>query len=232
MAVGFAALARPPGVFLLLTFAIVLVIVLFSRSVPDAASLLAVLTGFLFIAMQLVALHDKYGLGSERPLVVVDAPVTAPPAPPADTFADADDLAPGPAEDLLPGAPAGGSLRMPPPRPYPGAIEDGGVDDPELAPYGHDTWPAGGRRRAAADGNPYDLDRARSAQARPSDPMSAAGVVGVLDADELGALHGRARNEATRVAAGTAGRKRMMDFYLREELDEEEDANWWGRHEV
>ena len=80
-------------------------------------------------------------------------------------------------------------------------------------------------------GNPYDLDRIHS-------PAAAGACVddeandAEIDGDELATYQARPSNDATRVAAGTMNRRRDMDRYFREEVEEAEDRQWWGRHEV
>jgi hypothetical protein len=53
-----------------------------------------------------------------------------------------------------------------------------------------------------------------------------------IDGDELNTYHGRFRNDPIRATIGTMNRKKDLDQYLREEVDEEEDRMWWGRHEL
>ncbi len=52
-----------------------------------------------------------------------------------------------------------------------------------------------------------------------------------LDIDEKNTYQARGRNDHTRVVAGTMNRRRMVDPYMREELEEEEASLWWGQHE-
>ena len=79
-------------------------------------------------------------------------------------------------------------------------------------------------------GNPFDTDRiAYPAALGPCIDDEAHGAN--IDGDELNVYHARSRNDNTRVIAGTIRRKEFMDRFLREELEEEEDSRWWGRHE-
>ena len=52
-----------------------------------------------------------------------------------------------------------------------------------------------------------------------------------LDGDELIAYQAQPRNDNTRVVKGIMNRRRDMDEYFREELTNEEDRQWWGRHD-
>jgi len=54
-------------------------------------------------------------------------------------------------------------------------------------------------------------------------------TIRVLDGDEQFAYQGRARHDPYRQAAGIMKKKQIMDKYVREELDEEEQNNYWGR---
>ena len=52
-----------------------------------------------------------------------------------------------------------------------------------------------------------------------------------FDADEKTVHNARLRNEPTRVTAGTMRRQKMIDPYVREDLETDEASIWWGRHE-
>lgn len=114
---------------------------------------------------------------------------------------------------------------------YPGAI------DAQSGETVHDTYPEFGwadrtvlETDYAPSGNPYDTNRLSAPYAAgPCIDDEAYG--GALDADESNALQVRSRNDQERVVAGTIRRKAFLDPYLREELEEEEDSRWWGRHE-
>jgi len=87
-----------------------------------------------------------------------------------------------------------------------------------------------GDARLAPDGNPFNLSRiANEVAAAPCDDDEANDEE--LDGDERMANQGTARNDATRVTAGTMNRRRTLDKYFRENLDEDENSRWWGRHE-
>ena len=53
----------------------------------------------------------------------------------------------------------------------------------------------------------------------------------LIDGDERMVYQSRSRNDPTRAIAGTMDRRRELDKYLREEVEEEENRVWWGRHE-
>lgn len=54
----------------------------------------------------------------------------------------------------------------------------------------------------------------------------------INDGDELLARQNRSRNDPERVWSGIYRRKDIMDRYVNEELDEEENSRWWGSHEI
>jgi hypothetical protein len=115
---------------------------------------------------------------------------------------------------------------------YPGAIDEGDYTADEFdseAAYGH-------RDRVELDsevapyGNPYNRGRVAhwpAADACVDDEANN----DEIDGDELATYHGRARNDAERVAAGTMNRRRDLDKYLRSECEESENRQWWGNHE-
>lgn len=109
---------------------------------------------------------------------------------------------------------------------YPGAIE---LDEYETeADAGHVDR---SRYEVAPEGNPFDPMRVRS-------DLAAAPCVddeandNEIDGDERMANQGTARNDATRVTAGTINRLKDMRKYLEEETLEAEEREWWGRNEV
>ncbi len=83
----------------------------------------------------------------------------------------------------------------------------------------------------APEGNPFAYGKiATPAAASPCIDDEANDAE--MDADELNTYQARSRNDQTRVDAGTMRRRRDLDKYLREEVDQYEDQWWWGRHEV
>jgi hypothetical protein len=152
-----------------------------------------------------------------------------------------------------PGAPPPVPFEVPPTYPdpgaYPGRVRELGAGDQPIPPYPgavtfdpadqrafYESGVGGYRDRTALEtdnfpaGNPYDTARtfAPFAEGPCLDDDSYGGM---MDADEAYAVQIRSRNDPTRVAAGIIRRKEFMDAYLREELEQEEDSRWWGRHE-
>lgn len=111
---------------------------------------------------------------------------------------------------------------------YPGAIHlDNYQSDAE---YGARDRTAGDNAYAA-EGNEFNLSREDAPGAAPvciDDEANDA----EMDGDELMAVQGTNRNDATRVWAGVYNRRRDLDQYLREEVDEQENRPWWGRSEL
>jgi hypothetical protein len=111
---------------------------------------------------------------------------------------------------------------------YPGAIE---VDDHGAAArYGHEDRARGANRRAPA-GNAFNAGRV-AAPTGDAPCLDDEANDAEIDGDERINYQSLSRNDATRVTAGTMNRRRELDPYFREELDQEEDSRWWGRHEV
>jgi hypothetical protein len=52
-----------------------------------------------------------------------------------------------------------------------------------------------------------------------------------IDGDERLSYQALSRNDPTRPTAGTMSRRGALDQYLREEVEEADDREWWGRHE-
>lgn len=79
-------------------------------------------------------------------------------------------------------------------------------------------------------GNPYNIGRTdypNAAEACEDDYAAA-----ISDADELSTYQNTTRNGNDRAIAGVIRQKPMLDFYVRQELDEREDCRWWGVHET
>lgn len=109
---------------------------------------------------------------------------------------------------------------------YPGAIE---LDEYEtLASSGHTDR---SRYEDPPEGNPFDPMRVRADLAAGPCVDDEAND-NEIDGDEKMAYQGSVRNDATRVTAGTINRRRDMDKYFREEVEEAEEREWWGRHEL
>lgn len=160
----------------------------------------------------------------------------APPPPPysplagsAELYGPADEPAPlpvfsetgPPPREMVGATGAAGRMR------YPGAIDD--LDEYETeAGAGHVDR---SRYDVAPEGNPFD-------PMRVSSDLAAAPCIDdeanddEIDGDERMANQGAARNDATRVTAGTISRLKDMKKYLEEEVEIAEEREWWGRHEV
>jgi hypothetical protein len=131
----------------------------------------------------------------------------------------------------LPGQPAPYAILAPSPDASPGRYL-GAFDADEF-----DTFPGLGHHDrteldnvSASDGNPFNLSRIsapHAAEACIDDEANA----DELDGDERINYQMRSRNDPSRVAAGTMNRSCDLDKYLREEVEEESDREWWGRHE-
>jgi hypothetical protein len=132
----------------------------------------------------------------------------------------------------LPGAPAPYAVAATPRQAatehaYPGAID---IDEYDTeAPHGHRDLTEGDND-FMPQGNPYNIGRV-SAQLAADSCIDDEANDDQIDGDERITYQVRARNDETRVAAGTMNRRRDMDKYFREEVAEAEDREWWGRHE-
>lgn len=132
----------------------------------------------------------------------------------------------------LPGAPAPYAVSAEPRQAatehrYPGAIDPDEYDSE--AAYGHRDLTEGDNDYMPY-GNPFNTGRI-------SAPLAADACIDdeanddQLDGDERNAYQVRSRNDATRVTAGTMNRRQDVDKFFREELEQEQDREWWGRHE-
>jgi hypothetical protein len=109
-------------------------------------------------------------------------------------------------------------------------------------------WGGGGRKKAtpagpAALGGGYNHEGVEKGQhlRRPQEarggeephrgPRAPAG--GVYDGDELTVYQARARHDPERVVTDTRrARKPLVEYYVRDELDEQEARPWWGARET
>lgn len=115
---------------------------------------------------------------------------------------------------------------------YRGAIDFGGegAETGDQAPaLGHSDWDAAARADVP-EGNPFDPGRVARPQAAA--PCEDDDAFAIHDADELVTYQNRSRNVPERVWAGIYRRKALVERYVREELDERENSQWWGAHEV
>ena len=123
-------------------------------------------------------------------------------------------------------APAGASAPEPP---YPGAIDYAVVGvEVESAEWAGAHRPSRGDEAPAPEGNPY---------ARYSAPQAAAPCLddeadgSALDGDEKMTHQAFSRNDPLRATMGSMARRRDLDYYFREEVEDEEGRVWWGSHE-
>ncbi len=122
-------------------------------------------------------------------------------------------------------------LQGPPPV-YPGAIDtdEYDTDEYDTAPgYGHRDRSEGDNDRAPA-GNAYNPSRLGAPRAA-GECLDDEANDDELDGDERMNYQANSRNDPLRATAGSMNRRRDLDKYLREEVEEEEDSRWWGRHE-
>jgi hypothetical protein len=170
--------------------------------------------------------------GARPPQVALNAPhLDTPPRGARERFTGATTAPPGAGPPAFPNIPETTTVAA-----YPGAIDFGETDVPvvgdEAPALGHVDWDAAARDGAAAppQGNPYDLDRIANPQAAA--PCVDDDAIAIYDGDELMAYQARSRNDPERVWAGIYRRKALVDRYVREELDERENTQWWGAGEV
>jgi len=205
---SFRLAGQQGALFLALTFVLVIIIVLMS---PDAMTALVIVGLLLGLALAYNSMGGRGGgHGHDH---------------------GGDDPQPSKEGFYLPGAPAPYAVSAPRlparPRSYPGAID---IDE-------YDTEPGRGHRDRtegdndfAPDGNPFNLNRVGASHAASACVDDEAND-DELDGDERMTYQARSRNDPARVTAGTMNRRRDLDKYLREEVDEEDDREWWGRHE-
>ena len=193
--------------FLLLTFIVIFIVMILSPDVTTALLIIGLLVG---VAVYLRNQHEKLTYRDSGVLPgSPDFPSGAAPAP-------------------APFAPSGA--------PYRGAIDVDGKTDmyaleyDEFGEYGHEDSPYSAAM-SAPYGNPFDLDSIGSPAAARADFDDEANN-DEMDGDERITYQQRSRNDPTRVTAGTMNRRKMLDPYLRGEVEEEADRPWWGRHEV
>jgi hypothetical protein len=109
---------------------------------------------------------------------------------------------------------------------YRGAID---IDEYDTEPGNHDRSKYENDR--APYGNPFNMNRV-SAPHAASACFDDEANDDELDGDERINYQALSRNDPSRTTAGTMGRRTSLDAYLHEEVAEEEDRVWWGRHEV
>jgi len=213
--------------FLLLTFIVIFIVMILSPDVTTALLIIGLLVG---VAVYLRNQHEKLtyrdsGVLPGSPEFPSGAAVTPAPFAPS-----------GAPVTPAPFAPSGAPSGSPSGAPYRGAIDVDGETDmyaleyDEFGEYGHEDSPYSAAM-SAPYGNPFDLDSMGSPAAARADFDDEANN-DEMDGDERITYQQRSRNDPTRVTAGTMNRHKMLDPYLRGEVEEEADSPWWGRHEV
>jgi hypothetical protein len=196
------------GIFLILAFVITIVAILTAKNMKSALAQVGGVASILFISTQLrehiappCRAVDAWAAWAAPPMNAKAVPFYPPPAG---------------GETSTAGSAGGAGYR--------GAI-DFDLDGLDSAPE----FGASDRLAGAEAGNPHNLGRyARPAAAPPCVDEEAAAI---YDGDEQVTYQSRARNQPERVWAGASRRKTHVSGYVDEELDEEENAPWWGRSE-
>ncbi|MDF1728292.1 MAG: hypothetical protein P1U53_11150 [Sulfitobacter sp.] len=226
--------------FIVLTFILIVVIILLSRTLQEAVLLVTMVTGFVITATYINNIGR--GLPKGRAPVAPGGGGAAPPTgkarpgpgPPVDAGGVV--AATAPVMSTFVGAPADGGDSQA------GGDWPGGLSDSEMqgilrssAPDTNETYTYGLPpldEKRGPFGNPFDLNNVYT----PGQHSMADGTFDearvALDGDERLAMQGRFRNDPYRVAAGIMRRKDLVDRNVREELDREEDSRWWGRWDL
>jgi len=218
------------GLFLALTLVVMMIIILSTKDIATAIIVIGLITNFLIISSQLTLMGDRHVKITEKTskdlatsvMVNPDPSLLVSLRPGAEAFTTATTAPPGAGPPAFPVVPDTHMSTQ-----YPGAIDFG--DGDEAPALGHVDWDAADRDNVP-EGNPFDLDRIQSPQAAA--PCIDDDAIAIYDGDELNTYHARARNDPERVWAGIYRRKALVDQYVREELDEQENSQWWGNHEV
>lgn len=199
--------------FLALTFVLVIIVVMLCPDAKTAIMIVGLLFGFVFA-------YD----------VMVDGHALAPRAHRGERHNDSY------GEFCCTVAPATKRpVRTASHRGYPGAIDSEGDYDMAQS-LNEGPLNEGHRDRAVGDnvfapeGNPFNINRVGAPHAASACFDDEAND-DELDGDERINYQARSRNDPTRVIAGTMNRRCDLDKYLREEVEEEDDREWWGRHE-
>jgi hypothetical protein len=213
---------------MLLTFIIIVAIVMMSESLSDAILVISLLSQFLIISTLLSGVderHNKNTAATSIPWVPAKPAFT----PNREGFASRPVIAPG--TGIAPGGGRG-------PAAYPGGLDqlpiyDFGATGPAGTGAVYAPVSSGADGPPLAPGDPFQLNRIESrAGAEPCDYGYAGEARNTFDADRQMVEHGRWRNDPHRVVAGVMRRKELVDKYVREELEEEENSPWWGRWDL
>lgn len=230
--------------YLALTLVVMIVIILVTGELATAVLLIGLIANYFIISSQLVLLRawreaekqqtssldsSEIGQGLATSVMVNPAGLAGFGARTAEPFTSTTTAPPGAGPPAFPRVPASAAVAGD----YPGAIDFGktgaAVAGDRALALGHVDWDAAAKD-SVAEGNPLDLDRVANPQAAA--PCVDDDAIAIYDGDELLAYQARSRNDPERVWAGIYRRKGLVDRYVREELDETEDTQWWGRHEI
>lgn len=206
--------------FIVLTFILIVIIILVSRTLQEAVLLVTMVTGFVITSTYI----NNIGRGLPTGSAPVDAGgvVAATGEPLVSTFVGepADVIGKGATHSEWPGGLSDFEMQ--------GIIRSSAPDINET--YTYDLPPLDEKR--GPFGNPFDLNNIKT----PGQHSMAGGAFDearvAIDGDERLAMQGRFRNDPYRVAAGIMRRKDIVDRNVREELDREEDSRWWGRWDL
>jgi len=214
------------GLFLALTLVVIITIVLTVPNLTVAVVVIGHITNFLIISSQLTFLGDRLAISHKKDHDQILARIhhdlgSSPLSGDRDVVCCR--ATPSGAETAaLETEPFGFLSHGSPGRGYPGAIDFGAADPPGDTDeaLAHTGWTADDEA-----GNPYGSGWAAL-------PCVGSDAAVSCDGDELNAYQVRSRNSPERVWAGVYRRKSLIDRYVREELDERENAQWWGAHEA
>lgn len=227
------------GLFLALTLIVMIIVLLTAKDLTTAILVIGLVTNYLIISSQLTFLGDRHTKHQKKGLNGGAASAVATNPPPAlfaptgsyESFTTATTAPPGAGPPDVVSMPETHAEVS-----YPGSIdfgnlgdEDGGIASDEAPALGHTDWTTADRD-GAPEGNPFSTNRVSAPQS--ASPCVDDDALAFYDGDELNTYHVRARNDPERVWAGIYRRKALVSNYISEELDERENSQWWGNHEV
>ena len=200
-----ASLRGSQGLFMTLTFVIMIIIVLSTKELSSAMLLIGFITNFLIISSQLTLMGDRNTVNDSETKynryrrALGESPVMVTPLP-------------GVVGNFVSGDPA---------EPYPGAI---GPAEQYPGPIGPaEQYPG------AIDFIESPAQNIKQAAGQDGACKSYSDDSG---ADDFVVSQTRSRNNPERVWAGIHRRKALIDRFAGEELDEEGGTPWWGSHET
>ena len=227
------------GLFLVLTFVVMVAVIILAKDIAKALLLISLLTNFLIISSNLIMISERHhyeiddwaqaasGISSGYPLLAASSGFTQGPSDMRSVQGTS-----GTYKEEFASTPHHN------PAAYPGGLEPEDIASmrldvgavPSLPPGAGPAYTPTSESPYPAPGNPYHLNRLESRPtAYPCHTGPAAELRDTHDADRKTVDHARWRHDPYRVAAGVMRRRELMDKYVREELDEEENRPWWGR---